>query len=650
MPEKKNQPAPIILADYQENENHLVNVRDAQHTLEDQLWFGFEYRSKNDIMRNAEGDFQPEEAVKYGFNPECAVNQDDEQIQGGLRSTYRDMVKAYSIEDYKKYFSALGSMKAKTAVISGRHYESIEKALDENTPNRDEKAFYLYRSSGLTARSNACNDFCLDCQEDAERSLGEALEKKYDYKTVTMRQFAQDMGIDIEKLNLPEGAADKTVYDLRRPDFPKADENTMKEQVFQMLQANFGEYFVRQGVDAAVEKMTEGQKNLYRKALEVGGRGENADLSKIEEWIQDEGEALAADLRTASAISNMKDARYRTQLSGTFGSNDEGFLDKEIKKETARTRFISDIVGKKKDIGQVKESIVSKANRDFYAESLRKYPAETPAKASYENYVTLHTGIKGGSTPDEMVENLSKALSASALQELDRKFNLKEARQIGQHFKELFALDTLKMKPELLKSALQDGSSVLRMGRQLRKTFYGVAPEKQQSFSAKMRTLQSHLMPPEKRSKEYQKFYKAVKTCAELEEKMEGMTAEEKEKAYCQANLDVFEAARTYMDGKESVRSRDTGKLSFDHALDALAICSETTPALNVRTDKILGNINRVRNQNNPQAANYIDAESFHERYGAAHSDRSVADYSRRNRNVNIVHDPAEEIKGPANV
>ena len=177
--------------------------------------------------------------------------------------------------------------------------------------------------------------------------------------------------------------------------------------------------------------------------------------------------------------------------------------------------------------------------------------------------------------------------------------------------------------------------------------FYGVPADKQQAFSEKMRTLQSHLMPPDNRSKKYKKFYNAVKTCAELEIKTANMSDEEREKAYCQANLDVFEATRLYMDGKEGVRTKNTGKLSFDHALDAMAICSETSPALRVRTDKIIGNINRVRNNNNPLGPNYINANSFHQNYGAGHSQRSTADYSR-NRNINIVNEPENEIKPPS--
>ena len=45
----------------------------------------------------------------------------------------------------------------------------------------------------------------------------------------------------------------------------------------------------------------------------------------------------------------MKEARCRTQLSGAYGCDEKGFLDAEIKREAARTRYISDIVGQKKD-------------------------------------------------------------------------------------------------------------------------------------------------------------------------------------------------------------------------------------------------------------------------------------------------------------
>ena len=340
----------------------------------------------------------------------------------------------------------------------------------------------------------------------------------------------------------------------------------------------------------------------------------------------------------------MKESRHRTQLSGPFGYDSPDFLEKEIRKEAARTSYIGDVVGKKKDIDKVKDSIVKKANQKFYEESLRKYPRETPAPASYDNYFTLHTGSRAGNTPDEMVENLSKALAACSLKEIGHEFDLKDARKVGAHFRELFALDSLKGDPEMLKSALQNSGSVLKMGRELKKTFYGVTEDKQQKFSADMRKLLSHMMPPEKRSKEYRKFYESVKAAAELEEKLQGKSPEEKEKAYCQANLNVFEASRGYTVGKEQVRFRNTGKMGFDHALDAMSICQEANANLSLRTDKIIDNINQIRNKNNPEAADYIRTGTFRQRYGAAQSQRSTADYSGRNRNNNIVNDPAEEV------
>ena len=211
MPEKKKgQPEPIVLADYQENQNHINSVFNAQQTLADKLWFGFEYTAKNDLMRNAD-TYQEQDAIKYGFNPGTDVNENDESLQKNLRFLYRGMAEAGSIEDYKNYFRTLGSMKARTVAITGKYVDSVEKALGENTPNLDKKATYLYRAGGLGARADSCNSFCYQCEDDAQRRLGRVLEEKYDYKTVTVRQFAQDMGINIDELGLPEGDADKTV-------------------------------------------------------------------------------------------------------------------------------------------------------------------------------------------------------------------------------------------------------------------------------------------------------------------------------------------------------------------------------------------------------------------------------------------------------
>ena len=645
MPEKKkNQPAPVVLADYQEKEAYLGNVRDAQQTLADKLWFYFEYMSKNDLNLYA-GDYPKGEREKYGYNSSGTVNQREEDIQHTFRLDARDLAAAGTIDDYKAFFRILGSMKARTVTLNGKYFDSIQKAIDENDPNREKKSSYLFGMSGLNNRATSCYNFCYEARDDADRKVRKVLETKFDYKTVTYRQFAESMGIDYDKLDLPEGI--DRVYDNARTRFPNAPESELKSTVMNDLSSAFAQYFVTQGESAETEAMTEEQKRLYQLGQVAGQRADALNEEGIEEWIADEGQQIGENLQMATRVSSMKDARYRTQLSGAYGSDDKGFLEAEIKREAARTRFISAIVGKKKDIKAVTADIIDKANHKYYAESLRKYPADTPAPASYDNYLTLHTGIKAGNTPDEMVDNLAKSLSAYSLKELDRKFNLKEARKISQHFKELFSLETLKMKPELLKSALQDEAAVMKMGRELRKTFYGVEPDKQQDFSNRMRTLQSHLMSPEKRSKEYKKFYEAVKTCAELEEKMKFKTPEEKERAFCQANLNVFEAARTYMAGKESVRTRDTGKLSFDHALDAMAICSETSPSLKVRVDKIIGDINHIRNRNNPLAANYIDAGTFHDHYGAAQSKRSVADYAGRNRNNNIVNEPVNEQEVP---
>lgn len=62
--------------------------------------------------------------------------------------------------------------------------------------------------------------------------------------------------------------------------------------------------------------------------------------------------------------------------------------------------------------------------------------------------------------------------------------------------KDVFALDTLKTQPEALKNALQDNSSVLKVGRELKKGFYGVPAERQNAFCGDMRKLKADLGDP----------------------------------------------------------------------------------------------------------------------------------------------------------
>ncbi len=641
----------IAVTDYKENEAYLADVKNAQKTIEDLLWFSYEYNVKND--HQAFGIYYPEHLRNaYGFNSSGLPTDNEQQILNGLRTEIMDKASQGGVEAYKHACRSLGSLETRTLVLGGRCYDRILQALGPDTPQAEDKAYYLYNSGEFQSTMNTGKVLRSNVESDLHAGLQEYLDREFDYKTVTFRQFAQRLGINYEDLKqLPPEDQDRPYLNHKRlrPDW---DETQLKNYTLNELAVTFTKYFISKGQDAELGRLTEEQRRLYRQGLNAGQRMETFQADQIQPWIDSQGEQLGEQLRQAACLSMMKESRRVTQLSDSFGFGTPGWLDRQLSAQDAQMQFVDDLVRGTKEPEQVNAEILRKANRRFFKESLQKYPGRTPAAANYDNYLLLHTGRRAGKTPDDMVENLAKTLAAVSLRERNRPFNHKEIRSIAKYYKEVYALDALKTNPAALTNALRDGSSVLRTGRQLKKGLYGIPSEKQAAFCAQMQTLHANLQPPEKRSKDYRRFYEAVQAAGTLEQRLAGKAQEERDRAFAQANLTVFEAAVKYMDGKEIVRFLDSGKISFDHSLDALAICAEANQSLRIRTDAIIRNINRIRNHNDPAAQDYIDSTRLSEYYGAERSSRHAEDYNRprpeNRQNRPDANAPLQDAQAPA--
>ncbi len=68
-----------------------------------------------------------------------------------------------------------------------------------------------------------------------------------------------------------------------------------------------------------------------------------------------------------------------------------------------------------------------------------------------------------------------------------------------------------------------------------------------------------------------------------------------------------------------------------DSALDAVAEVTGFAPGASARAHKILADINEKKNGNDPAARDYLDSDSFRERYGAAHAEQTARQRARQN-------------------
>ncbi len=388
--------------------------------------------------------------------------------------------------------------------LGGKSYDEIEKAFGEGTEDLDAKTYYTYINSALGSRISTMLERNVTMRGRLRDRLRDIFERDFDYRTMTIRQFAGRMGIPYDRIQqLPAQDEDKP-YNFCRRTHPEDSEEEIKEDTLNRFTQMFATVFMTDGLDAELGNMTEEQRRLYAQGQKASRQANTmeAAVNAIEPWVESTGEPLCEKLRNTGRISSMKESRRITQLSGTINFRSPGWLDEKLKEESERLKFVPEIMHGLKTPEQAQQEIVKKANKRFFVESLRKYPKETPAVRTPDNYILLHTGSRAGKTPEEMVENLAKCLAAASLKERNQPFNKKNVNTAAKYFREIYALD-------------------------------------------------------------------------------------------------------------------------------ALAVCREANGNLTVRTDKIIGNINRIRNHNDPAAWDFIDPNRLSEYYGATHSQRSALDYHR---------------------
>ena len=261
------------------------------------------------------------------------------------------------------------------------------------------------------------------------------------------------------------------------------------------------------------------------------------------------------------------------------------------------------------------------------------FPTVEMPKMDYNLYTQNRCGANFMNDPDKMVENLSNVLSAYTLENVKVPFNEKRIKANGDYIRDLYALDELKRRPEYLQQITQNPDNCIKAGHMLRNEIYGIPENNRDSYISDMKKLLENMMDPEGRSKKYNKLYEAVKNAAELN--LESMTPTEQSNAIRLANIEIYDSARIYTDGKESTRIHKDGQARFENSLDALAVVAKYNKGFKVQTNKILKKINDVRvGKNKTSGKGYIDPETFVETHGAKNAkkknDSRIAENNRK--------------------
>ena len=586
----------------------------------DELWFGVQYGAM--IAYKSNSDLFPEdEREQYGFNIDGAISEDEKNYEEEIRN---DSIKnrcGNTLESYRRFGESIGRINVKQKVYSGKEYNTILNAL-KGEENRELKARYLFNNSGGGVMTGAVSDYASTYTENLRVAIcnGGLLNGVVDLtdKNLTIKGLFNALPITEEEKQQyfsrqAEGAAEMKVFDT----FSYGADAVDMEQFSDYMSRALSGIWIARGLKKEETLLSVRDKKYSEQFTNnLDGSDTNRDevYAPIQGWVDNEGKTISDELFRARTVFNLQRSNAALDSKKKMGvdpSTEVGrFYQNSLR---MKDTYVSEIVKDRKPSREVMDKIVAdNKNLKLARTNIKNLPV------NYDIYIEKHTGGRGGETPEKMVENLSKTLAAYSLKKLGRKFDVKTIRKMAEHIKETHNLGSLVERPAELREALRDENSALKLGDKIRNEIYSVSPERQNDYCTQLGELLNNMMNTKGRSAKYTKLYNSIRDAAALQ--IENMSPEDKASAICTANLKIIEAIKGYTKGKEKVRSTDDGKDSFDNALDALAIVSRFAPGTAGKKDKIIQDINNVRNHNNPDAANYIDAGTLEENYGVAHS------------------------------
>lgn len=611
---------------------------------EDNIWLLYQYTLKTTINDEGGGSLK-----KYGLTSDFG---DTEEAR---KKIIHDVIMSYLIpssekksddpvkqrqiaedatREIKEFYKLVGKLRVKACVKAGKDFEEIKKSL-EGEENSEAKARYLFNYGGcrtkVTAYNLMSNELGMDI-DDIKSLMYKAAD--IENKAHTFKDFFDFIGYDNvrrEKFLADNRIAseDTNIWDFYRgEDYGDQSEEEINLQVTNKIKGmyfdNFKNFNEEVGCMEIISKISTRDKKLYEASVDAIFHNEEEDeavTEPIRDWIKSTGDKMSDELLKYTNVTDYTKAMVAVQGKKIMG----------VSPKREFNRFYSNDLKIKNPAYEaiIKNGVSADARLALDIEQKRweKLHGRNPniAEKNLDNYIELHTAERMGDTPDDMVNNLAKTLAASILKLRGKEFNVKAIHKTADIVKDFYSLDAMKKEPDKLREALRDAKTVRSTGRSLRLAIYGMKAEKLDDYTNDMKTLLDNMVDPKGHSDKYKKLYDNIKAAVELKDKLAQINdPAEKLSQITEANVAVFSAAANYMKGKEKVRTFEEGRNAFSNALDAIAVLTKHAPNISVRTNKVLKDINKVRNNNRPDAANYINADTFTQNYGAQNAKNAV--------------------------
>ena len=602
----------------EEDEEHLEdaygisNGYSSQTSVEDKYMYALLYKTRNRLLDRMELDNNKIEEFRDIKTFENS-NQMEEEFVKNLTDKFKG--EKFTFKDFQSMFDKMMLAQAKAMVLTGKDYKAIYDNLDGE--HKQDKAqmiaaetgiFELPEAEGLL-RSEVLDSgvFINTFKAKLNHKPGMTFEEAYDNMGFTKEEISQLRNKD----NLKRRIVGKDI---------SADKE--EEFAIRIMYDDFTNVYKARGTKKALASLSAEEKmfydlgsNAYMLAANEMNKEEQDKDKEVTRWQKEEG---------ANKVRSLKVNLGKDQLNSInaflYGEKTIGITRKD-----ELSGAYTDMLGKKNDyIGAILKGdpqAEEKAGAVVNDEKLHKQLGTKNKKmgVTYSSYIKLHTGVRMGKTPEEMVENLSKCMAAAILYSNGDKFSINSIHATAKKCKEHYSLDALKGAPEMLTHMLSNKDNLVKDLNSLRDSIYNVQPDKREKYFEDMKKLADNLPTTRGHGKQYSKLNSLIRDAAAIKDK--NLSKKDLDTEIRTINLKIFNASMEYFKSKGMSKLEVEKNPRAAAALNAISVMTNSTEGLKYRTTKLVVDLKKSLDARHDGAArNFESVEKFTQKYGATNT------------------------------
>ena len=361
-------------------ENISTTFGNNAEDLLDTIWFSLQLQKLKTANDDSEGKFDD-----YSEEQKKALGLSDEVNAAVMNSMFLEACKAHmSAENphgtFRNIAYGIEKVLKREYLEEYALYEQVLALLPEDEPNREEKAMYLFNSSGLRdPSSGACmSDFYLKATGQLQAFFDATLEGKNhngNWRETTIGEVLDELGFDeaqkqafIEKHDY--ASLDETFYDnemRRNAHYVDKSDNALIASARQYLGNNLlsdAKLYAQEAVREELSPEEAADLEAYDKLMKV--IWEDRYTEKIGPWIEEKGQKISDDINKVRIASTTQKGRMLLEGGKSLNNiNTNAPLEDVLANQKNETAYIGQIIKGEKTTAELLDNIIEKGNKEL---------------------------------------------------------------------------------------------------------------------------------------------------------------------------------------------------------------------------------------------------------------------------------------------